>query len=365
MSEHSVSGLPKTYKAAQVKSKGAKFELIDVELNLPERGQVLVKVLACGVCHSDMTTKFEAIPGILPRVPGHEIIGDIVAIHESEDHWKLNDRVGSGWFGGSDGSCKQCRQGSPINCPKLAINGVTRDGGYAQYVTLRREAVVSVPKEMDPAEAAPLTCAGITTYNSMRNMGARPGDLVAIQGIGGLGSLAIGFARAMGFSTVALSSSSAKKDLATKLGAHHYLDSSAESQADALQKLGGAKLIVCTAPSQEVINTLLPALQPGGTLLLLAILPSVTLPAQQMVAKRLTVRGWPSGSPPDCEDCINFAQVEGVKPMIERYSLDDVEAAFERMSSNKARFRAVLIPDHNMSAKTDPAVQRGCEGREI
>lgn len=342
----SIANLPKTYKAALQKEAGKPFEFIDVEMKEPGPGKVLVKVLACGVCHSDSIVKDQIMP-VLPRVPGHEIIGDISAIGEGVTYFKVGDRVGSGWHGGHDNSCNSCRSGDFVTCANEGINGIKTDGGYAEYCTLDATAVAHVPVEADVAKTAPLFCAGVTVFNSMRNMGIQPGSTVAVSGIGGLGHLAIQFAAKSGFNTVALSQSDSKKDLALKLGAHHYI--SGDNIPEQLQEqFGGAQLILCTAPKPEVIAELLEGLAVNGILLLLAVPegPLVIKNPISMIGKRLSIRGWPSGTAKDSEETVAFAQEQGVECQIEKFSLEEADKAYEHMISNKARFRAVLIPEH-------------------
>jgi len=302
----------------------------------------LVKVLACGICHSDHLAQIGV--GGFPRIPGHEIIGDVVAVPPSEKKWKIGDRVGGGWHGGHDGVCASCRSGRFVTCANQKINGINIDGGYAEFILLHTEAVISIPKDLDPAEAAPLVCAGVTTFNSIRNMDLHPGDLVAIQGIGGLGHLGIQFARKMGFRTVALSSSASKKALAEDLGAHIYLDGSKINQSEELAKMGGAKVIVCTAPNADIVSALVHGLAPGGTLLLLAVAEGIKIDSAPLITKALTIRGWPSGTAKDSEETVAFSRLADVKCHVERYPLKEVNAAYERMMSGKANFRCVLIP---------------------
>ncbi|EIN13807.1 GroES-like protein [Punctularia strigosozonata HHB-11173 SS5] len=337
-----MSSHPQTYKAAQIKEKEGPFELVDVQWKDPKDGEIVVKVLACGVCHSDGIVKHQIYPTGFPRIPGHEIVGDVVAVPPTEKLWKVGDRVGGGWHGGHCSICKRCRAGDYVTCENEAINGIFSDGGYAEYVTLRTEAVASIPRELDPAEAAPLMCAGITTFNSIRNMGAKPGDVVAVQGIGGLGHLALQYCRAMGFYTVALSSSESKKQLAQSLGAHEYVFG--ENQVEALQKLGGAKVIVCTAPNSKVIQTLVNSLSVDGELLILALADELSIPVGPLISKRLSLKGWPSGTAKDSEEAVAFAKAAGVRCHVERFPLDKVNEAYESMASGKARFRAVLVP---------------------
>lgn len=334
---------PKSFKAAVVVEKGKPFEIKDVPWKDAEAGEVVVKVKACGVCHSDAAVVQQMMPTGLPRIPGHEIIGDVVQVGPGEKKWKVGDRVGSGWHGGHDSICARCRKGDFVTCENEQINGVTRDGGYAEYAVLRSEAVGAVPEDMDPAETAALFCAGVTTFNSIRHMNLMPGDVVAVQGLGGLGHLAVQFCRKMGYKTVALSSSGAKKDLAMSLGAHEYLDGSKVNQAEELQKLGGAKVVVATAPNSEIIQTLVGALAADGQLLALAITPEMNVPIMPMIVKRLSLRGWPSGTAADSEDTINFARANDIHCQIQRFKLDDANDAYQAMMEGKARFRSVLV----------------------
>ncbi|PRQ75853.1 GroES-like protein [Rhodotorula toruloides] len=335
--------LPKTYRAAFVVEKGKPLEIRDVEYKSPKSGHIVVKVLASGVCHSDSIVVDQAMPTGLPRVPGHEIVGDVVEVPEDEKRWKVGDRVGSGWHGGHDSTCPRCDRGDFVTCENENINGIITDGGHAEYVTLRTEAVCYIPREMDPAKAAPLLCAGVTTFNSIRNMDVHPGDVVAIQGVGGLGHLGIQFANKMGFKTVAVSRGPEKKDFATKLGAHVYIDSNAEDPAEALQKLGGAKVIAAVAPSGKAMEQLIGGLAVNGQLLTLAVADKLEVPIMTLIQKRASVRGWPSGSAADSEDTVKFAQTSGVECMVEEYPLDKVNEAFNAMMEGKARFRSVLV----------------------
>ncbi|KAJ4490099.1 GroES-like protein [Lentinula aciculospora] len=334
--------LPKTFKAAVINSAGSDFEIITKTLEAPKEGTILAKVLACGICASDGMVKYGMAS--LPRVAGHEIIGDVVAIHSGETRWKVGDRVGSGWHGGHCHQCSSCKEKDFITCSSEAINGVTQDGGYAEYVTLRTEAVLPVPKELNPAEAAPLLCAGITTFNSLRNIPElKKGDLVAIHGLGGLGHLGLQYAKQMGFKVAALSQSASKKELATKLGADYYFDGSQVNQVEELMKLGGAKVIVATAPQGEAIATLLGGLKIGGTMLTLAIV-DLKFSTVALISKRASIKGWPSGHAKDSEDAVAFAQKHNVKTLVETFPLEQVNEAYNKMQSGQVRFRAVLTP---------------------
>ncbi|KAL2281669.1 hypothetical protein FJTKL_11357 [Diaporthe vaccinii] len=334
--------LPKTYRAAVLDDKGTKLVLKDIDLKLPGPGQVLIKALACGVCHTDEFLRQGFLGNSFPRIPGHEVIGDIVAVGEGVTRVKEGERVGGPWHGGHDGTCRSCQRGIFQTCDNEEINGVTMDGGYAEYVLLRAEAAVRIPSNVDPAEAAPLLCAGVTTFNSMRRMGVMQGDLVAVQGLGGLGHLAVQFASKMGYEVVAISSGGDKKDFATQLGAHHYIDTSSEDPVKALMKLGGAAMICSTAPHPKAISPLVGGLAPQGKLIVLAPLGPVEFDTAMMVTKAASVHGWPSGHALDCEETIAFAGTHGVKCLIEKFPLDKVQEAFEHMTSGKVRFRAVL-----------------------
>jgi len=282
--------------------------------------------------------------GGAPRIPGHEIVGDVVAIPPGETKWKVGDRVGSGWHDGHCHECVNCRKGNFVNCTNQVINGVANDGGYAEYATLRTEGLLTIPKDLYPAETAPLLCAGVTTFNSMRHMDLHPGDVIGIQGVGGLGHLAIQFARQMGYHTVAISGSSAKEALARSLGAHDYIDTSKVDVAAELQKLGGAKVILGIAPSGASMGPLLGGLTAGGQLCVLGIgTDPITIPMGPLVLHRRSIRGWPSGTPRDSEETIAFARLAGVKCQIETYPLEKVTEAFDRMMNGSARFRSVLV----------------------
>ncbi|KAK7689391.1 hypothetical protein QCA50_007183 [Cerrena zonata] len=334
---------PKQYTAFAFTEKGGKLQKISVDWKDPQEGEVVVKVLACGVCGSDEFVENVAFPFInLPTVPGHEIVGEVVAVPQSEKLWKIGQRVGSGWHGGHCLTCDTCRSGIFNLCDNVAINGVSRDGGYAEYATLRSEALLPIPEDMSPSEAAPLLCAGVTTYNSLRHMDVKPGDLVVVQGIGGLGHLAIQFANKMGYRTVALSSSADKQDLAKRLGAAHYIDGSQEDIAQALQKLGGAKVIVYTSQSSSMLESMIGGLAIDGQLLILGFPEATPLYLPSLIGKRASIRGWPSGTPRDSEETIDFAKFAGVKCMVQEFPLEKVQEAYDNRA--KARFRGVIVP---------------------
>ncbi|KIX08237.1 uncharacterized protein Z518_02893 [Rhinocladiella mackenziei CBS 650.93] len=336
--------LPSEFKKAVFEAKGQPLVFKHVKLELPQPGEVLVKVLACGVCHSDHVVQHGLFGNSFPITPGHEVIGEVVAVPDTEKRWKVGDRVGAPWHGGHDGTCKQCQRGMFQMCDNETINGVMRDGGYAEYVTLRTEAAVSIPPDADPAAYCSLLCAGVTVFNSLRNQKISAGSTVAIQGLGGLGHLALQFTSKMGYRTVAISSSSAKKDFAMQLGAHEYIDASKGDIGEQLQKLGGASCILLTAPNQELIPPLLQGLAPLGKLLILAASAPVEVNTASMIAKGLSIVAWPSGHALDSEETVAFAQTHNVNVMIEKFPLDKANEALEKMVSGKVRFRAVLIP---------------------
>jgi alcohol dehydrogenase, propanol-preferring len=332
-------------KAVQVSKAGGPFELVERDIPEPGPGQVRIKVEACGVCHSDAMVKAGAFPGqALPRVPGHEIAGRVDAVGARVTAWKAGERVGVGWHGGHCFECTACRKGLFINCERAKITGVTFDGGYAEYTVVPSEAVARMPETLKAAEAAPLLCAGITTYNSLRNSGARAGDTVAVQGIGGLGHLAIQYAAKMGFRTVAISRGADKEELARQLGAHAYVDTQKQSAAEGLKKLGGADLVLATAPNSEAIGSTVDGLKPRGKLLIVAApFEPLALSAFSLLSGK-TVAGWPSGSAIDSEETMAFSALSGVRPRIETFKLAQAEQALAKVMENRIRFRAVLVP---------------------
>lgn len=333
-------------KAAQIKEKGGDFILVDLNNPTPKENEVLIKVEACGICHSDAFVKDGTFPGVVyPRVPGHEVVGVVEKTGENVSMWKIGQRVGVGWHGGHCFQCEPCRRGNFINCRNAKISGISYDGGYAEYMCAPQEAVASIPKELSSAEAAPLLCAGITVFNALRNSGIRPGDLVAVQGIGGLGHLAVQYAVKMGMRTVAISTSDSKKDLAKELGTNHFINTENEDPAKALQNLGGAKLILATAPNNEAITSVVKGLGLDGKLLIVAAtVDPIEVSPMQLLMGRKSVAGWPSGTAKDSEDTLQFSALTGTTPMIEEYPLEEVNEAYERMINNKARFRIVLRP---------------------
>ncbi|WP_081209927.1 alcohol dehydrogenase [Salegentibacter sediminis] len=333
-------------KAAQVKEKGGDFVLLDIDKPSPKVDEVLIKVEACGICHSDAFVKDGIFPGIeYPRVPGHEVVGLVEQVGEKVKNWKKGQRVGVGWHGGHCFECEPCRRGDFISCENAQISGISYDGGYAEYMCAPKEAIAAIPEELSSAEAAPLLCAGITVFNALRNSGIKPGELVAIQGIGGLGHLAVQYAAKMGMRTVAISSSNSKKELARELGAHHFINTDEMDAAEELQKLGGAKLILATAPYSKAITSVVGGLGTDGKLLMVAATGDpIEVSPMELLMGRKSVAGWPSGTAMDSEDTLNFSALTGTKPKIEEYPLDKVNEAYDRMINNKARFRVVLKP---------------------
>jgi D-arabinose 1-dehydrogenase-like Zn-dependent alcohol dehydrogenase len=334
----------KPMKAAQVPSAGADFQVVEREIPTPAAGQVLIKVQACGVCHSDVLTKEGMWPGIqYPRVPGHEVAGIIEELGSGVSVWKKGQRVGVGWHGGHDGTCNSCRRGDFGNCQNMQISGISYDGGYQQYMVAPVEALAAIPDGLNDVEAAPLLCAGITTYNALRHSGALPGDLVAVLGIGGLGHLGIQFANKFGYKVAAIARGPEDAALARKLGASVYIDNKATNAAQELQKLGGAKVILATAPSSKSMSEVIDGLGPNGKLLVVgASFDPIEVTPVQLINGSRTIQGWASGTPTDAEDTLNFSQLTGVRPMIETYPLERAAEAYARMMSGKAEFRVVL-----------------------
>src|SRR6202521_1251045 len=331
-------------KVAQIPKAGADFQIVEREIPKPGAGQVRIKVQACGVCHSDVLTKEGKWPGIqYPRVPGHEIAGVIDELGAGVSAWKTGQRVGVGWHGGQDNTWSQCRSRDFRNGRNLKIPGISYDGGYQQYMLAPIEALVAIPETLSDTEAAPLLCAGITTYNALRHSGALPGDLVAVQGIGGLGHLGIQFASKFGYKVAAVGRGPENAALAKKLGASVYIDSKATNAAEALQKLGGAQVILATAPSSKAMSELIDGLGMNGKLLVVgATFDPIEVSPIQLIQGMKTIQGWASGIPTDSEDTLRFAELTGVRPMIEKYPLEKANDAYTRMMSGKAEFRVVL-----------------------
>jgi D-arabinose 1-dehydrogenase-like Zn-dependent alcohol dehydrogenase len=333
-----------TMKVAQISKPGAGFEVVERNVPTPGAGQVRIKVQACGVCHSDVLTVEGAWPGIqYPRVPGHEVAGVIDAVGADVSVWKKGQRVGVGWHGGQDNTCPECRRGDFRNCRNLKIAGISYDGGYQEYMVAPVEALAAIPDGLKDAEAAPLLCAGITTYNALRHSGAFPGDLVAVQGIGGLGHLGVQFANKFGYKVAAIGRGQEDAALAKKLGASVYIDSKATNAAEELQKLGGAKVILATAPNSKAMSELINGLGPNGKLMVVgATFDPIEVTPVQLINGSKSIQGWSSGTPTDSEDTLRFAELSGVRPMIETYPLEKAAEAYARMMSGKAEFRVVL-----------------------
>jgi D-arabinose 1-dehydrogenase-like Zn-dependent alcohol dehydrogenase len=331
-------------KSAQISRPGGDFEIVEREIPNPDAGQVRIKVQACGVCHSDVFTKEGWWPGIeYPRVPGHEVAGTVDQLGPGVAGWREGQRVGVGWHGGHDGTCLQCRRGDFGNCRNLKISGISYDGGYQQYMVAPVEALTAIPEGLGDVEAAPLLCAGITTYNALRHSGALPGDLVAVLGIGGLGHLGIQFAAKFGFRVAAIGRGPESEPLARRLGASLYIDNKSTNAAEALQKLGGAQVILATAPSSRAMSDVVDGLAPNGKLMVVGASsdPIQVTPIQLIMGNR-TIQGWASGTPTDSEDTLRFAELSGVRPMIETYPLERAAEAYARMMSGDAQFRVVL-----------------------
>jgi D-arabinose 1-dehydrogenase-like Zn-dependent alcohol dehydrogenase len=333
-------------QAVQVTKPGGPLELVERDVPEPPEGHVLVKVQACGICHSDSLTKEGAWPGLqFPRVPGHEIAGVIEKLGARVDDWQVGQRIGVGWHGGHCGHCEHCRHGDFVLCKKGQIPGISYDGGYAEYMVAPQEALARMAEDLSDVDAAPLLCAGITTFNALRNSGARGGDVVAILGIGGLGHLGVQYARKLGFVTVAIARGEDKAPLAKQLGAHHYIDSNSQNVAEALQALGGARVILATATSGKAMSAALGGLGLNGKLIMVGVSEEpVEVPVTQFIMGRHSVQGWPSGTAADSTETLAFSALTGVKPMIEEYPLSRAAEGYERMMSGKARFRVVLKP---------------------
>jgi D-arabinose 1-dehydrogenase-like Zn-dependent alcohol dehydrogenase len=333
--------------AVQIRSPGGPFEVIKREIPAPEGNQVRIRVQACGICHSDLFVKEGYWPGLqYPRVTGHEVSGVVDEVGAGVTAWKKGQRVGVGWHGGHCGQCDRCRRGDFMGCKYFQVTGFQEDGGYAQYMIARKEAVAAIPDALSPVEAAPILCAGVTTFNSLRHSGAVAGDLVAVQGLGGLGHLGIQFASRMGFHTVAIGRGKDKEPLALKLGAVRYLDTDAVDVAKELTSLGGASVILATAPDSKAMSALIDGLGVGGQLLVVgASADPISVTPIQLIGGRRSIRGWPSGTARDSEDTLNFCALTGIRPMVETLPLEQAAAAYERMLSGKARFRVVLTVD--------------------
>ncbi|MFE8945177.1 alcohol dehydrogenase [Streptomyces sp. NPDC007856] len=336
-----------TYRVAQVTAPNGTFELVEREVPQPGPGQVRIAVEACGVCHSDALFVSGGLPGVtFPEVPGHEIAGHVEELGQGvlERGWKVGDRVAVGWFGGSCGHCKPCRQGDFIVCPNLKVPGWAYDGGFAEKVIAPADALARIPEGLSATDAGPMACAGVTTFNGLRRSSARPGDLVAVLGLGGLGHLGVQYAVAMGFETVAIARGAEKADFAKRLGAHHYVDSTSGTPvAEALQSLGGARAVLATAGNSDAITATVDGLGPRGELVVIGAdtAPMGVNPAQLLMAARV-VRGHPSGTSQDVEDTMAFSTLHGIRPTTETVPLDAAGEAYQKMLAGKARFRMVL-----------------------
>ena len=331
-------------KAVQVPNAGSDFEIVEREIPQPGQGHVRIRVQACGICHSDVITKEGLFPGITyPRVPGHEVAGVIDEVGAGVKEWRKGERVGVGWHGGQDGTCLACRRGDFVNCANGKICGISYDGGYQEYMVVPVEALAQMPESLAAAEAAPLMCAGITTFNALRHSGALPSDLVAIQGIGGLGHLGVQFANKFGYRVAAVGRGPDNAALAKKLGAHAYIDSGATDPAAELQKLGGARVILATAPSGKAMSALVGGLGVNGTMVVVgAPVDAIEVSPLQLIVGKKRIQGWAAGIPTDSQDTLRFAEMTGVRPMIEKYPLAKAAEGYARMMSGKAEFRVVL-----------------------
>lgn len=331
-------------RAVQVSAANGDFQLVEKDYPDPGPGMVRIKVQACGVCHSDSVTKAGLFPGIqYPRVPGHEVAGVLDAVGPVVPLFKPGQRVGLGWHGGHCNYCVPCRRGDFILCENQLISGISFDGGYADYVVAPANALAFVPDELNDVDAAPLLCAGITTYNALRNSGARPGDTVAIVGLGGLGHLGVQYAAKSGYRTVAIARGQDKGPLAMQLGAHVYIDTTTQDPAVELQKLGGATVVLSTVTSADALEAVMGGLGPNGKLIINGVPErAMGLSTIQMILKHQAVVGWPSGTGMDSEDTLKFSALSGVKPMVETYPLEKAPEAFDRMMTGKARFRVVI-----------------------
>ncbi len=331
-------------KAAQIAKPGGDFELVDRDIPSPGEGEVRIQVQACGVCHSDSFTKEGSWPGIqYPRVPGHEIVGLIDAVGPGVSGWKKRQRVGIGWHGGHDNTCRECRRGDFRNCRNLKVPGISYDGGYEQFMVGPQEAVVAIPEGLQDTEAAPLLCAGVTTYEALRKSGALPGDLVAVQGVGGLGHLGIQFGSKFGYRVAAIGRGPDTAALAKKLGASTYIDTQSTNAAETLQKMGGARVILATAPSSKAMSELIGGLGPNGALIVIGVSPDpIEVTPAQLIVGNKRLQGWAAGTSADEDDTLSFAELSGVRPMVETYPLERAGEAYARMMSGQARFRCVL-----------------------
>lgn len=331
-------------RVAQVTRANGPFEIVERPIPEPPADWVRIKVQACGICHSDSVVKEGLWPGLqFPRVPGHEVMGIIDAVGEGVSQWKVGERVGVGWHGGNCGHCDNCRRGDFFACTvDLKVTGISFDGGYGEYMVAPTMALARVPKELSPVDGAPLMCAGITTFNALRNSGARPGDVVAVLGLGGLGHLGVQYATKMGFRTVGIARGKDKEPLARKLGASHYIDSQAQDPAAELTKLGGARVILATVTAGDAMSAVQGGLGPKGTLMVIGAAQSLQVSPLLLITGAQEIKGWYSGNAVDSQDTLAFSVLSGVRSMNEVYPLEKVTEAYARMESGKARFRVVL-----------------------
>ncbi len=334
-------------RAVQVPEAGGDFEVVEREIPEPEPNEVRVAVEACGVCHSDAFVKEGAFPGIdYPRTPGHEVAGRVDAVGEGVAEWEEGQRVGVGWHGGHCFTCEACRRGDFINCENALITGIAFDGGYAEYLTAPAEALAAMPDDLDAADAAPLLCAGVTTFNALRNTDARPGDLVAVQGIGGLGHHSVQNANRARREMDAPTRGTETRDLAMDLGADHSVDTESEDPAEALAELGGASVVLATAPSADAIESVVGGLGDNGELVAVGVPGEpVSVDVQQLVMGKRSVAGWASGTAKDSQDTLEFSALREVTPMIEEFALEEADEAYQAMMDNEARFRSVVVPE--------------------
>ena len=336
---------PPPMRCIPVTKANGPLEVVERETPKPGPGQIGITIEACGICHSDVFVTSAGFPGIqLPRVPGHEIAGRVDAVGDGVTAWKKGDRVGVGWHGGHCFDCDACRAGDCLNCVEAKITGISHDGGWADYVVVPYESAARIPEDLPPEDAGPLLCAGVTTYNALRNSGARPGDTVAVMGVGGLGHLGLQYANEMGFRTVALSRGADKEKLAKELGAHVYIDTSAQNPAEALQSIGGADVILATAPNAKAISATFDGLKGRGKLVVVGATPDpLEIPAFNLLSGK-QIAGWPSGSALDSEATMKFSALTGVRAHIEKFPLEKAGEALQKCLENKVRFRAVLVP---------------------
>ena len=335
-----------TMKMARVPEANGQFEVVDVDVPEPGPGQVRVRVHACGVCHSDALTVQGAMGNDFPRAPGHEVAGTVDAVGDGVSAWSSGDRVGVGWFGGCDFTCEACRRGDFISCENVQIPGIAYDGGYAEYMVAPAETLARIPDDLSDVDAAPLLCAGITTFNALRQSVARPGDVVAILGVGGLGHLGIQYAAKMGFEVVAIARGEEKGPLSKELGAHHYIDSTASNVAKELSKLGGAQVVLATVTVPDAMTAALGGIKPRGQLVVVGGSPDpMQVPPFALIPGSTAVQGHASGTSQDSEDTLRFSALTGVRPTIETLPLAEAQAAYDKMMRGDARFRMVLTMD--------------------